>query len=106
MTKTLIGVAKLTAGNIKNHHFYLTHFMHLFPTDLIGGSNEGEGGRKSALIHWGSSSPEVSDIDGSKKIFRKRGFVKAFFVNNDAKAGDKVQVEEIKPYEYNISLIK
>jgi len=106
MTKKLIGFSKLTAGNIRNNHFYLTSFITLFPKDLIGGKNKTLSAPKSAIVHWGASSPEESDIDGSKKIFRARGFMREFFANTDAQVGDQVKVEEISPYEYEISLLK
>ena len=106
MTVKIIGESTITASGIDDHRFSMADFIDKFPVDLIGGGNDDKAAKKSALVHWGSSSPEETDIAGDKCIFRRRGFVKVFFANNDAMPGDLVRVEEIAPYEYSLSLIK
>ena len=102
----LIAQTQLTAGNIKNNHFYLRDHVYRFPSDLLGGSNRNAKAAKEAVIDWGGSSPAMSDIDSEKQLFRGRGWVRQFFEATDARPGDWVMVEETGPYRYKVSLKK
>jgi hypothetical protein len=46
----------------------------------------------------------MTDLDGQKKFFRKRGWVREFFAITGAKAGDQVVVNLVGPYRYRVSL--
>jgi len=100
----VIGESRLSAGNINNHHFYLTSYLNRFPPDVIGGRNSGERARRSVEIDWGDSEPAVTDIDGSKNIFRARAWIRAFFEKNRVTAGETVQVLETAPYRYSLRI--
>lgn len=108
VASAMLGETELTKGNTnpKNSHFYMRAFIHRFPTDLVGGSNESLSAQKRALVDWGGPSAIETDIDGEKKFFRKRSWVKQFFADNDAEPGDRVRVEETAPYRYRVSLHK
>ena len=99
------GETTLTQGNIDNHHFYMRNFVHRFPDDLIGGSNKAQAAPRTALVDWGGPAPVETDIDGQKLFFRRRGWVRRFFADNGAEAGDVVRVEETGPYCYRVSLV-
>lgn len=102
----LIGQVELTEGNIRNNHIYLRSFFDRFPADAVGGSNRREKADRSILVDWGGPRPVETDLDGQKRFFRARGWVKNFFEDNDAEAGDWVLVEESAPYRYRVTLTK
>jgi hypothetical protein len=102
--RRVIGRSRLSAGNLNNNHFYLTDFLNAFPADTIGGKNADQAAPRSLAIEWGSTTPEFSDIDLSKRMFRKRGWVRKFFAAADAKEGDIVVVSLIAPYRVHVGL--
>lgn len=102
----LIGQVELTEGNIRNSHIYLRSFFDCFPEDAVGGSNRHEKADREITVDWGGPRPVETDLDGSKRFFRARGWVKAFFEVNDAEAGDRVLVEEMASYRYRVTLKK
>jgi hypothetical protein len=100
----IVGRSELTEGNIDNHHFYLRRFFDRFPEDAVGGSNRTACASRTVLVDWGHGVPIETDLDGEKKFFRKRGWVRAFFDRTGARAGDCVLVEETAPYRYRVTL--
>ncbi|MGZ2450429.1 hypothetical protein ACVIRO_003183 [Rhizobium ruizarguesonis] len=103
----LVCEVELTEGNLTHNHFYLRPHLHLFPNDIIGGSNRSKLARKEARIDWGGPEPEFTDIDGeTHKFFRRRGWIGRFYQLNRAKPGDLVSVEETGPLSYKIRLRK
>lgn len=100
----LIGEIAITAGNLKNDHFYLRPLIDQFPADVIGGSNKMAEAPSTVLIDWGGPEPARTDIDGSKKFFRARGWIRAFYKLNRAEPGDRVVIHETAPYRYRVSL--
>lgn len=104
--RRLVGEVTLTPANLKNNHFYITSFKASLPMDLIGGTNDDEPAPRMARIHWGGATPVETDIPSDKNMFRRRGWVGEFFARAGARAGDRVRVEEIAPYEYRVSLAR
>lgn len=102
--RRIVGRSRLSAGNLNNNHFYLTDFLNAFPTDTIGGRNTDHAATRSLTIEWGGPTPEVSEIDATKRMFRKRGWVGKFFAASGAKEGDVVVVSMIGPYHVHVSL--
>lgn len=102
----LIGESVLTEGNLNNNHFYLGSYLHLFPADAIGGSNRASVAPRTLLLDWGGHGLVETDIAGDKKIFRERGWAKSFFIQNEARPGDKVRVFEMAPYQYEIQFMR
>lgn len=103
---SVIGEVTITDGNIANNHIYLRSFFDRFPADAVGGSNKANVARRELTINWGGPEPVVTDLDGSKKFFRARGWIGAFYKLNRAKAGDRVLVEQTAPYRYEVRLQK
>jgi len=101
-----IGTTVLTQGNINNSHFYLRDLWAVFPDDCIGGSNMANVAARTVAVSWGYGRTEITDIDGEKKLFRKRGWVRKFFEENNACAGDQVSLHAISLYEYMVSISK
>lgn len=102
--RRVIGRSRLSTGNLNNNHFYLTDFLNAFPSDTIGGKNADQAAEGSLTIEWGGPTPEISDIDLSKRMFRKRGWVRKFFAASGAKEGDIVVVSLIAPYHVHVGL--
>lgn len=101
----VVGEVKITQGNIDHNHIYLRGFFDRFPSDSVGGSNKAAKAPREISVDWGQGSVRT-DLDGSKKFFRARGWIGSFFRINEAKAGDMVTVEETAPYQYRIRLSK
>ena len=99
-----IGTTEITQGNINHSHIYLGEFFDKFPADAIGGSNRATAARREIAVDWGGGSAVMTDLDGKKKLFRKRGWIREFFDRHGARAGDMVAVEEVAPYRYRVAL--
>lgn len=97
----VIGRARITQGNLGNNHFYMRDFLNRFPADAIGGSNKESAGRP-VLVDWGSGVPVETDIDGEKKFFRARGWIRKLFERSGAEAGHHVVVAETGPRSYRV----
>lgn len=95
----LLGRSQITAGNLINNHFYLTSFLDAFPVDAIGGRNQSEAAKRNLIVSWGGPRPVETDIDRTKNMFRKRGWVRQFFEAANAPEGDYVEVYEAAPYQ-------
>ncbi len=105
-TGTVIGHSVLTQGNINNDHFYLRDLISAFPREVIGGGNRAGAASRTVSIFWGGSTPISTDIDGKKKIFRERAWVRGFFERNLARPGDAVEIAETAPFCYQVTLVR
>ncbi len=103
--KTVLGHVTLTQGNIDNHHIYLREVFSALPPSCIGGSNARSLACDSLEIDWGHPERVVTDIDGIKKIFRKRGWVRSFLHQTEARAGDRVRIEFEHPRRMRVSVV-
>lgn len=101
-----IGESVLTQGNLDHNHIYLRDFFDRFPKDAIGGPNKRERAPRDIAISWDSGAHVVTDLDGTKKFFRARGWIGSFFRHNNARAGDRIVVEEGEPYRYRVRVLK
>lgn len=99
-----VGTTEITQGNIDNNHIYLRSFFEEFPADAIGGSNRASAARREIAVDWGGGTVVMTDLDGAKRFFRKRGWIREFFERYGVRAGDKVMVEQVAPYSYRVLL--
>lgn len=99
-----IGTTEIRQANIDHNHIYLRSFFEKFPADAIGGSNRTSAAQREIAVEWGDGAVVMTDLDGSKKFFRKRAWIREFFERNGARAGDMVTVEEVAPYSYRVAL--
>jgi hypothetical protein len=53
-------------------------------------------------ILWDGEAVET-DIDQTKNIFRKRGWVARFFDAHRVRAGDRLVLEQLAPYLYRLA---
>ena len=98
----LLGTTKITQANIDHNHIYLRPFFEKFPADAIGGSNMSSVARREIAVDWGGETTVMTDLDGKKLLFRKRGWVSGFFQRNGIVAGDVVSVDEVGSYSYRV----
>lgn len=94
---------KVTQGNLNNNHLYLTEILDLFPEEVLGGPSIAQAGRQTVRVFWGRGLA-LTDIDRTKHIFRKRGWVGKFFDAYRVQPGDLVLLEQLGPYEYRIAV--
>lgn len=92
----------VTQGNLDNNHLYLTEVLDIFPEDVFGGPDASQAAPRAVRVRWGDEVVET-DIDRTKNIFRKRGWVASFFDANRVQAGDRILLEQIEPYLYRVS---
>src|SRR5438874_13836777 len=92
----------VTQGNIANNHLYLTEVLDMFPEDVLGGPEASQAAPRTVRVQWGAEVIET-DVDRTKNIFRKRGWVGRFFDENRIQAGDRILLEQLEPYLYRVS---
>ena len=92
----------VTQGNLDNNHLYLTEVLDIFPEDVFGGPDVVQEASRTVRVQWGSAVVDT-DIDRTRNIFRKRGWVGEFFGANRILAGDRILLEQIEPYLYRVS---
>jgi hypothetical protein len=102
--RKVIGRSVLSGGNIRNNHIKLASLMNAFPEDVIGGSNKSEVAPRKLEVDWGGPDKVMTDIDGTKSIFRARGWVRRFFAASGAQEGDAVIFNETAPYRVSVRL--
>jgi DNA polymerase-3 subunit epsilon len=104
-SERLLGITQITEGNIRHDHIYLRSFIEKFPADAIGGSNHATAAHREVTLHWGNPAPVLTDLDGTKKMFRKRGWTREFFERNQVRPGDRVAIFESGPYQYRVEVV-
>ncbi|MFD0860089.1 ASCH domain-containing protein [Roseovarius aquimarinus] len=102
--RKVLGRSVLSGGNIRNNHIKLASLMSAFPRDVIGGSNKAEAAPRRLEIDWGGPETAKTDIDGTKSIFRARGWVRRFFAAAGAHEHDTVVFTETAPYRISVRL--
>lgn len=100
----LLGRTKVTGGNLRNDHFYIREFLDRIPGDTIGGRNKKEAAAREITIDWGGLSLVITDIDLTKGMFRKRGWVGKFFEVSAAREGDTIAVTSHSPYRIHVRI--
>jgi hypothetical protein len=94
----------LTAGNLKNGHFYLRQHLDFFPDDAIGGTNRREAG-VPVTVKFQPGAVVETDLAGGKHLFfRNRRATRDFFERTAAAEGDTVVVEKVAEREFLVWL--
>lgn len=101
---TILGRSRLTGGNLRNDHFYLTDFLEKFPANTIGGNNRAKAAERQISIDWGGPQLVFTDIDRSKRMFRSRAWVGQLFAASNAQEGDEVVVSSSDPYNVTVRI--
>jgi DNA modification methylase len=99
----------LTAGNLRNHHLYISGYHDFFPQECYGQSSAKKGtGQKLTLIVDGLANPVETDIATNRDsqrprdFFRKRAWVGRFFQCHKLHQGDMVAIERVDHYTYRV----
>lgn len=100
-----IGTSEITQGNIANNHIYLRAFFDNFPLEVVGGSNAASAALQQLVVDWGGASPVITDLDGAKKFFRKRAWIREFFELNRVVVGSVISIEQTDKYHYRVSVV-
>jgi hypothetical protein len=77
--------------------------LDFFPQDAIGAATARDGTGAPLTLHFaGLPEPVETDIDGKKKIFRRRGPVGRFFAYHHLSTGDCIVIERLSAHEYRV----
>lgn len=102
----VLGEVEITAANIAYKHFYLRSIFDRFPAEVKGGPNKTTAATQKLTIEWGGPEPVHTDLDSKKKLFRARRWVGEFYEHTGATPGDRVRIEELAPFRYEVKLIR
>jgi hypothetical protein len=86
---------RVTQSCLDNSYVPLTAVMDLFPDQAIGGPNMTESAPDKIIVTFAGGTWVSTDLDGSKKMLRSRGAVKAFYSAAKAKVGDLVIIRRM-----------
>jgi hypothetical protein len=103
-------LVRVTAGNIRNSHIYITGHLDFFPKDCLGDSRRnGNGTGKSIRIHLAGLNKTIeTDIACDAKTgkprreFRARTWVREFFEYHSIQTGDVLALERTGIREYRL----
>jgi hypothetical protein len=102
-------LVSITNGNLANKHIYISGHHDFFPRECYGQSNAKNGtGHKLKLFVDGLPGTIETDIakNGSngkpRNFFRKRGWVRRFFVRHSIRPGDVIAIERVDKFNYRI----
>ena len=97
-------------ANIRQNHLYLTGHADFFPADSFGPSASKEGtGKPLRLDVAGLDSPILPDIPCDartgkpRRFFRRRSWVRKFFVKHQILPGDVIVIERTASHKYRVS---
>jgi hypothetical protein len=97
-------------ANIRQNHLYLTGHADFFPADSFGPSASKEGtGKPLRLDVAGLDSPILTDIPCDartgkpRRFFRRRSWVRKFFVKHQILPGDVIVIERTASHKYRVS---
>ncbi|MBX9593290.1 ASCH domain-containing protein [Falsiroseomonas stagni] len=94
----------ITAGNLNHGHIYLHSARHLLPEDVIGGSNSASAAPSLLTVEFVPGDVIETDVPRDKMILRKRGPVRKFFEDADARAGESVLVQKMGTHRLRITM--
>ena len=104
--KRLIAV---TGGNLRNNHIYFSGHHDFFPDESYGKSNKNLGlGKPITLLVDGLGDKIQTDISSNKSngsprnFFRKRGWVRKFFLKHEIQEGDVIAIERLSKFKYRV----
>jgi hypothetical protein len=103
-------LVRVTAGNIRNSHIYITGHLDFFPPDCLGDSRRnGNGIGKSIRIFLAGLNKTIeTDIARDAKTgkprreFRARTWVREFFERHNIQTGDVLALERIGTRDYRL----
>lgn len=86
----------VTMGNINNGHFYIPRDYSFINEKYWGGSNSLASGEAVKLKFYGTGEEVDTDLDETKRIFRKaRGQIRRFFEKNKITQPTTIFIQKI-----------
>jgi len=102
----------VTAGNLRQNHFYLSRHYDLFPGDCFGPPQKsGDSTREIEILFDGLEGIVRTDIptdaDGKPRgFFRDRGAIRRFYEYHGVTAGEQLAVERVSPRRFRVSIAR
>jgi len=99
---------RVTAGNLRNNHIYITGHYDFFPEDCFGGSRRSRKGREVNIRLEGLNKTIKTDIARDAKTgsprreFRTRTWVREFFKHHSIQTGDILALERTGERQYRL----
>ncbi len=106
---------RVTEGNIRQNHLYISQHLDFFPSDILGPSTLADAlnGRAVRIFLEGLNETVETDIPTDKKtgrprrMFRRRTWVRKFFEHHQIKGGDllalqRTSVRDYRLYKYQV----
>lgn len=100
---------RVTAGNIRNWHIYVTGHYDFFPQDCVGASRRTHTKSRPIRIRLvGLNKTVETDIacdartGRPRHVFRGRAWVREFFEHHNIQVGDVLAIEKISSREYRL----
>ncbi|MBI1825938.1 MAG: hypothetical protein HYR83_06075 [Planctomycetes bacterium] len=98
---------RVTAGNLRNDHLYITGHLDFFPPDAVGPSKKARNGQSKPLEIWleglnvAIETDLTSDAKNGKprRMFRGRKWVRKFYEHHQIKTGDVPVRESVTSHE-------
>ena len=101
---------QVTAGNIRNHHVYLTGHYDFFPADCLGKSKQ-SAERRSIAIHFDGLDRTIhthiacnAKTGKPRGYLRAEGFVRQFFQHHEVQPGALLALERLSERTYRLSV--
>jgi len=101
---------RVTPGNLRHSHLYVTGHYDFFPSDCIGASRKSRNGNGTGIeiVLHGLNETVKTDIGSDAKtgkprrFFRGRTWVRRFYEFHDIKTGDLLALERIEKRRYRL----
>ncbi|MDP6381547.1 MAG: hypothetical protein QF662_09405, partial [Phycisphaerae bacterium] len=106
------GLIRVTAGNLRNSHIYITGLHDFFPADAFGGPEKSDAGNLVTIELDGLARSVRTDIPRDSKTgrprrqFRARGWAREFFSHHGVMPGDVLSFERTGKRNYRLSISK
>lgn len=104
---------RVSAGNIRQGHFYLTELQDWIPDECVGSSKESDGlGQLIRLDFEGLSEPVYSDVPsspdgtGRRNFFRRRSEVRRFYEANGVRPEGVLEIERVDARHWRITVLE
>ena len=93
---------KITNGNLKSHHIYITAVRDMLPADVLGGSTKEQESTTKSLVKFNPGPMVETDIPKGRNFFRNRAGIKEFFERANIKENDLIVIKKLGTHRFSI----
>lgn len=105
---------RVTRGNLRNAHLYVSEHLDFFPPDIVGPSKDpGSPNGRAIQIHLDGLNVVVETDIGSdpksgraRRMFRRRDWVRRFFEHHGVAEGEVIAIEHQGSRAYRLSVFR